>query len=214
MRRRPSVSSATHESYGPEPVAGTDGARSNDLEVIACERASLPTRPIGSDSGIVRIVGPGANQGLPLSLQKPERVKSPRRSETAKTLEEPMTDRILIGRGGTIDVRARDEWEIELSGAPESISRRLSFMSEDHHAVRNYVVRELPRLARPISVTEISNALQLPRERTSGIVDDLERNLFFLVRGDGPEVSWAFPVTVDDTGHRMVFSTGERLDAA
>jgi hypothetical protein len=45
-------------------------------------------------------------------------------------------------------------------------------------------------------------------------VEELERNLFFLDRAGGEEVSWAFPVTADDTGHRLVFSTGERLDAA
>jgi hypothetical protein len=75
-------------------------------------------------------------------------------------------------------------------------------------------VRELPRLGRPIPLAEISHALQLTETRTKSIVEDLERNLFFLVRGDGTEVSWAFPVTADDTGHHLIFSTGERLDAA
>jgi hypothetical protein len=87
-------------------------------------------------------------------------------------------------------------------------------MSKDHHLVRNFVVQELPRLGRPISVQAISDALRLSRKRTSAIVEDLERHLFFLVRHGGEEVSWAFPVTVENTGHHLVFSTGERLDAA
>jgi ribosomal protein L30/L7E len=87
-------------------------------------------------------------------------------------------------------------------------------MSDEHHLVRNFVVRGLPRLGRPISVAEISRALGLTRTRTASIVDDLEKHLFFLVRGDGAEVSWAFPVTAEKTGHHLVFSTGERLDAA
>jgi hypothetical protein len=87
-------------------------------------------------------------------------------------------------------------------------------MSPDHHSVRNFVVRELPRLGQPIPLADISQVLQLPREHTKSIVEDLERNLFFLVRGDGSEVSWAFPVTAEETGHHLVFSTGERLDAA
>ncbi len=41
-----------------------------------------------------------------------------------------------------------------------------------------------------------------------------EISLFFLVRPCKEEVSWTFPVTVDNTGHHMDFSTGERLDAA
>jgi hypothetical protein len=125
-----------------------------------------------------------------------------------------MADTILIGRGDSIEgVRLRD-WERELSSAPEHIARRLEFMSPDHHLVRNFVVRELPRMGRPVLLSEISDALHLSRNRTTSIVEDLEKNLFFLVRGDGAEVSWAFPVTADETGHHLVFSTGERLDAA
>jgi hypothetical protein len=108
----------------------------------------------------------------------------------------------------------RPIWERELRSAPEKIGQRLQFMSPDHHVVRNFVVRELPRLGRPIPLTEISDALDLTRERTASIVEDLERNLFFLVRGNGAEVAWAFPVTAEETGHHLVFSTGERLDAA
>jgi hypothetical protein len=125
-----------------------------------------------------------------------------------------MADKILIGRGNTISEIPRRDWEHELSSAPEHIARRLEFMSDDHHLVRNFVVRELPRTGRPIPVADISHALQLTRKRTKNIVEELERNLFFLVRGDGAEVSWAFPVTAEETGHHLVFSTGERLDAA
>jgi hypothetical protein len=125
-----------------------------------------------------------------------------------------MVDTVLIGRGDTITSFPRKDWEHELKLAPESIGRRLQFMSDDHHLVRNFVVRELPRFGRPIPLTDISRELQLKRERTKRIVEDLEKHLFFLVRGDGEEVSWAFPVTADETGHRLVFSTGERLDAA
>jgi hypothetical protein len=125
-----------------------------------------------------------------------------------------MADTVLRGRGDTIINVSRTEWEHELISAPESISRRLEFMSHEHHLVRNFVVRELPRLGRPISLSDISHALHLTRTRTKSIVEDLEKHLFFLVRGNGAEVSWAFPVTVEETGHHVVFSTGERLDAA
>jgi len=125
-----------------------------------------------------------------------------------------MTDTVLIGRGDTISSIPRADWEQELRSAPEHISKRLAFMSREHHLVRNFVVQELPRLGRPIAASAISNALGISRARTSAIVEDLERNLFFLARRGTEEVSWAYPVTVDDTGHHMAFSTGERLDAA
>jgi hypothetical protein len=125
-----------------------------------------------------------------------------------------MTESILIGDGDRITTILRSDWERELDQAPGIIRERLGFMSPDHHDVRNFVVRELPRLGAPISVGQISRALRLPDGRAAQIVDELERNRFFLVRNDGPNVSWAFPVTVDQTQHHLTFSTGERLDAA
>jgi len=125
-----------------------------------------------------------------------------------------MNDTVLIGRGDTLSSIPQADWEQEVNSAPEQISQRLAFMSNEHHLVRNFVVRELPRLGRPITLRAISDALRISRTRTSTIVEDLERNLYFLVRPGGEEVSWAFPVTVENTGHSLVFSTGERLDAA
>jgi hypothetical protein len=87
-------------------------------------------------------------------------------------------------------------------------------MSPDHHVVRNFVVRELPRLARPVSIGRVVQTLQLPRARVQQIVEELEARLFFLARPDSSEISWAFPVTAERTGHDLAFSTGERLDAA
>jgi len=121
---------------------------------------------------------------------------------------------VLIGRGDTISSIPQTDWEQEVNSAPEQISQRLAFMSNEHHLVRNFVVRELPRLGRPITLRAISHALRISRTRTLAIVEDMERNLYFLVRPGGEEVSWAFPVTVENTGHNLVFSTGERLDAA
>ena len=87
-------------------------------------------------------------------------------------------------------------------------------MSDEHHRVRNYIVRELPRLGRPMRPSEISRALGLSMRSTDKILVDLEERLFFLVRDDSGNVSWAFPVTVETTSHHILFSTGERLDAA
>lgn len=125
-----------------------------------------------------------------------------------------MTDTVLIARGGTLSSIPQSDWKRDVSAAPERIRQRLAFMTKEHHRVRSFIVRELPRLGRPITLRDISDALRISRVRTSAIVDDLERNLFFLARRGGEEVSWAYPVTVENTGHHLVFSTGERLDAA
>jgi hypothetical protein len=60
----------------------------------------------------------------------------------------------------------------------------------------------------------ISQKLKLPLARINAILEELERNLFFLVRNEQGAVSWAYPVTVDHTPHHLTFTTGEQLYAA
>lgn len=125
-----------------------------------------------------------------------------------------MEETILVGREGDIVRLPADDWKQSLLEAPERISSRLGFMSEDHHQVRYFVVRELPRIGKPIEPAVIADALRLSPSRTAKIIDDLEKRLFFHVRNADGAISWAFPVTVDETPHHLVFSTGERLNAA
>jgi hypothetical protein len=91
---------------------------------------------------------------------------------------------------------------------------QLDFMSEDHHRVRNFVVTELPRVAKPLSPEFIGRELSLPLTRVTGILDELERHMTFLFRNEEGAVAWAYPVTVDPTPHHVSFSTGERINAA
>jgi hypothetical protein len=82
-------------------------------------------------------------------------------------------------------------------------------MSEDHHRVRDFTVLELPRAGAPLSPQAIAEALDLDVARVRSILDELEQHLTFLFRSDGEEVTWAYPVTVDETPHHARFSTGE-----
>ena len=125
-----------------------------------------------------------------------------------------MSEQILIGRGPEIQTLPRVEWEAALAAAPARIGRRLEFMSAEHHRVRNFVVTELPRAGGPLAPESIARALALSLRRTTEILVELERRLFFLVRNGEGQVTWAFPVTVEPTGHKLKFSSGERLDAA
>ena len=92
---------------------------------------------------------------------------------------------------------------------------RLAFLTPRHHTVRNFVVRELPRNGgKPLRPSQISQATGLDLSDVTALLDELERNLFFLVRNPAGGVSWAFPVTSDRTPHRLHFSTGERIFGA
>ena len=126
-----------------------------------------------------------------------------------------MQDHLLIGRGESIMAVPDTTWRQHLAAARQRGAARLSFMTPHHHLVRNFVVRELPgHHGVPWTPEEIASAVSLPVQRITTLLDDLERHLFFLVRNRAGEVSWAFPVTVDPTPHRVHFSTGEQLFAA
>jgi len=130
-----------------------------------------------------------------------------------------MEDTVLLGEGNTLRRISTEAWKEALKAAPARIAPRLDFMGEDHHRVRNFVVRSLPAAGpEGLSPQIIARELGLTAERCGAILDDLERHLFFLVRdpaGQGhPNVTWAFPVTVQPTPHRIAFSTGERTYGA
>lgn len=125
-----------------------------------------------------------------------------------------MEQTVLVGRGKEILRIPGDRWKKHLTETPGHSQSRLAFMTEEHHRVRYYIVEELPRAGVPISAQKISAALNLPFERVSHILRDLEENLFFLVNGPDNEVVWAFPVTLQETPHTITFSSGEKLYAA
>ncbi len=125
-----------------------------------------------------------------------------------------MSDTVLLGQGRQIIPIPLQEWEKHLAQAPQHTQARLSFMAEEHHLIRYFVVRELPRAGAPIPPARIAQELLLPLTEVNAILAELERNLFFLVRNAQGAVSWAYPVTVEPTPHRLIFSTGERVYAA
>ena len=110
---------------------------------------------------------------------------------------------------------APPHWQGQVAqGARHTREHGLAFMSEDHHRVRDFVVVELPRIASPLSAALIAERLNLPVERVTGILDDLEKHMTFLYRNPQGEVTWAYPVTVEHTPHRVTFSSGEQIYAA
>jgi len=125
-----------------------------------------------------------------------------------------MRNTILLGQGRQIIEHPWESWARHLDAASEHGKARLSFMSEAHHRVRYFVVRELPYIGRPIEPALIAEELKLPLDQVKTILDELEQNLFFLFRNEQGAVAWAYPVTVDETPHHLTFDTGEQLYAA
>jgi hypothetical protein len=125
-----------------------------------------------------------------------------------------MNGRLLLGLWRIMVPVPGKIWHGEVSKNAQDAITRLAFMSEEHHLVRDFAVRELPRVGEPLSLARIAQGTGLPLDRVGPILDELEREMTFLYRGDGEAVTWAYPVTVDRTPHHVTFSTGEQVYAA
>jgi len=125
-----------------------------------------------------------------------------------------MENHILLGVGRELQSVPDDAFVKSIKNLPARMATRLAFMSPDHHTVRDFVVRELPKQDSPISPAQIARVTALHPQHVASILAELERNLFFLVRDAGGSVNWAFPVTTSRTSHRLTFSTGENTFGA
>ena len=120
-----------------------------------------------------------------------------------------MSDRLLLGLGRWVIPLPRAVWRRLITANARKARAGLAFMSADHHRVRDFVVTELPRAAAPLAPEVIAEQVGLAADRVRAILDELEKRLTFLARNVHGAVSWAYPVTVDETPHRATFSTGE-----
>ena len=121
-----------------------------------------------------------------------------------------MTDSILIGIGRRMIPVPGVLWRRMVRANARQMPDRLRFMTPEHHRVRDFAVERLLRSGTPLSPDEIAQSLALAPPRVGEILADLERHLTFLFRRSGPDVTWAYPVTVDETPHRAVASTGQQ----
>src|SRR5207248_2589237 len=119
-----------------------------------------------------------------------------------------MRDYVLVGRQGNIHQVPTKLWLEHLEHARHHPSERLAFMTAEHHRVRNFAVAELPlNNEKPLKARDIAQKLQLRSDLVETVLDDLEKNLFFLARDPAGDVSWAYPVTAEATPHRLLFDS-------
>ncbi len=125
-----------------------------------------------------------------------------------------MEANILVGRDRTILEVPEAAWRQHLAQVPQHSQARLNFMTEAHHQIRFFVVKEMLNTQKHVEPEWVAETLKMPLENVNRILEQLERNLFFLVRNAQGAVTWAYPVTVEPTPHRLDFSCGERLYGA
>ena len=125
-----------------------------------------------------------------------------------------MSGRLLIGLGRHMIPVPRMLWQWQVDKSAQRTKAHLGFMSEEHHLVREFAVRELPRVGEPLSSEFIAEELNLPVARVKSILDELDKHMTFVCRNTQGAVVWAYPVTAESTPHHVTFSTGEQLYAA
>ena len=124
-----------------------------------------------------------------------------------------MSERVLVGVGRRMV--PVPEWLVRAMARRDEkrIARRRP-LGPDQRRVQHFAVREIARRREPISPAVIAAELDLPVERVTGILDELERRMTFLFRAGGDDVVWAYPVTAEETPHQVRIDGGAAFSAA
>lgn len=91
---------------------------------------------------------------------------------------------------------------------------KAGLLSEEEQRVHHFVVEKMAVAKEPITAEIVSEELALPVETVERTIGKLEGLKTFLFRGDGKGINWAYPLSLENTGHRMTASTGESFYAA
>lgn len=124
-----------------------------------------------------------------------------------------MSERILLGVGRRMV--PVPEWLFRTMARREEkrIAKRPP-LGADQRRVQHFVVREVARRREPIAPGVIGAELELPLERVTEILDELERRMTYLYRAGGDSVVWAYPVTAEETPHQVRIDGGAAFSAA
>ena len=91
---------------------------------------------------------------------------------------------------------------------------KAELLSEEERQVHYFVVKKMAVAKEPITAELVSEELGIEVNRVEEIIDKLEGMKTFLYRSDSKGITWAYPLSLDNTGHEISASTGERFLAA
>ena len=91
---------------------------------------------------------------------------------------------------------------------------KAELLSEEERKVHYFVVKKMAVAKEPITAELVGEELGMPFERVEKTIDKLESLKTFLYRSGGKGINWAYPLSLDNTGHEMIASTGEQFSAA
>jgi hypothetical protein len=91
---------------------------------------------------------------------------------------------------------------------------KAQLLSDEERQVHYFVVKKMAVAKEPITAELISEELGISVETVEKTIDKLEVLKTFLYRSDGTGINWAYPHSLENTGHKMTASTGESFFAA
>jgi hypothetical protein len=87
-------------------------------------------------------------------------------------------------------------------------------LSREERRVHHFIVMKMAVVKDPITTELIASEMGMPKDQVHQIIDKLENLKTFIYRGDGKGITWAYPLSLEDTGFRMTASSGEQFFAA
>ena len=91
---------------------------------------------------------------------------------------------------------------------------KADLLSDEERAIHHFIVKKMAVAKKPITAEIVGEELGVPVNRVEKIIDKLEALKTFLYRRDGRGINWAYPLSLENTGHKITVSTGERFFAA
>lgn len=91
---------------------------------------------------------------------------------------------------------------------------KADLLSKEERKVHHFVVKQMAIAKEPITTEFIGKKLNISLNRVKDIVEKLEAMKTFCYRYDSQGINWAYPLAIEDTGHKMTASTGEQFFAA
>jgi len=87
-------------------------------------------------------------------------------------------------------------------------------LSKDERRIHHYIVKKMAVVKDPITAELIADELEMPIDPMHEIINKLENLKTFIFRSDGKGINWAYPLSLENTGFKMMASSGEQFYAA
>ena len=87
-------------------------------------------------------------------------------------------------------------------------------LSRDERRVHHFIVMKMAVVSEPISAELIASEMGMPIDQVGDIINKLENLKTFIFRTDRKRIDWAYPLSLETTGFRLMATSGEQFFAA